>query len=337
VKVIVFTSKPSLIGKLKNLEKTSLFEFRISDPKELKKTITEAEGDTLVYLDTSAFTESQITRTLKSSQEQQLFRLGVLDETGSVDDPGNLIHLGAVDYLSKKTVQQGITASRLNKALSFCGFKEREEAEQAKPDSNWKLSGTSWKNVKSGQEYTFCFMFIEIDLIDEWKNKSGRRHLDEVKAAFQKHVQEFADSLSGKIWMWMDLGGLILFPFNGKTCEAILGGIRLVLSKPIISAEKYPYHTTISYRLALHIGNTTYRARGHTGTIISDTVNYLFHLGHKFAKPGNFYLTEPVARYIPESLRECFIPADSFEGLAISRMRLPVDPARRPVRQTARQ
>ena len=331
MKVIVFSTKQSLIGKLKPVEKTRLFDYRTADPKDLKKTLADAQGQALVYLDTSQFTLAQITRTLKTSVENNAFRIGIIDGAGTIEDPGTLFHLGAVDYLSKKIVQQGVSAPRFQKAISFCDFEEISEEETARkaPESTWKLSGPSWTNVKSGNEYTFCFMFVEIDLKDEWKNKSGRAHLDEVKAAFQKHVQKFAGALSGKIWMWMDLGGLILFPFDGKRCDPILDGISLILNRPIISAEEYRYHTTISYRLALHIGNTIYRSRGNTGTIVSDTVNFLFHLGQKFAQPGNFYLTEPVTRFIPEKFEECFVPAGTFEEIPISRMRLPVSRARR--------
>lgn len=311
---------------MKSLEKSRLFEFRFAHPKELKKTLTETGARTLIYLDASEYTLAQITRTIKNTAEDDPFRIGIIDSAGSIDDPAGLLHIGAVDYLSKNLLQQGVTGPRLQKAVSFCVFEETPEEDLARitPESDWKLSGTSWKNVKSGQEYTFCFMFIENDLIDEWKNKSGRAHLDEVKAAFQKHVQQFAAALSGRIWMWMDLGGLILFPFDGKRCDPILDGIRLILNRPIISAEEYKYHTTITYKLALHIGNTIYRSRGNTGTIVSDSVNFLFHLGQKFAKPGNFYITEPVTRYIPENLKSCFVSAESFEGIPISRMRLPV-------------
>ena len=331
MKVVVFSTNQPLIGKLKPLEKSRHFDYQTADPDSLKKILTKANGQTLVYLDASQFGQTQINKTLKESVKTDAFCVGIIDSAGVIDDPGNMFHLGAVDYLSKKTVQRGVTTQRVQKVISYCDFNETPEEEKVNtyPEPVWKLSGSSWKNVKSGQEYTFCFMFVEIDLIDEWKNKSGRAHLDEVKAAFQKHVQQFAQALSGRIWMWMDLGGLILFPFDGKRCEPILDGIRLILNRLIISAEAYTYQTSIGYRLALHIGNTIYRTRGETGTIVSDAVNFIFHLGQKFAQPGNFYLTEPVTRFIPEQLKECFVSAGLFEEIPISRMRLPVNPVRR--------
>ncbi|MBN1686061.1 MAG: hypothetical protein JW852_05375 [Spirochaetales bacterium] len=331
MKLYVSTARQSIISKFKPLEKSRLFELSITNPKELKKCLADTAGSTLVYIDVSTSNKAQITKLLKESAGDSQYRVGIVDETGVVDDPGQLFHQGAVDYISKKALQGGITAARLKKAFSFCNFETAagDNVDVKPPAPEWRLSGSSWANVKSGQEYTFCLMFVEIDLIDEWKNKSGSAHLDEVKAAFQQHVGQFAAELSGKIWMWMDLCGLILFPFDGERCDQILGGMRLILNRAIISAEKYDYHTTISYKLAMHIGNTVYRSRGNTGTIVSDTVNFLFHVGHQFAQPGNFYLTGPVARFIPENLRECFVSAGVFEGVPIHRMRLPVSPSRR--------
>ncbi len=332
VRVYIFSARPSVTSRFKSLVKSKLFELRTADPANLKQTFAQEDGYTLAYLDASHFSNAQISRILKESAASDNRRIGIIDGTGAIEDPGRLFHDGAVDYLAKKTLQGNVTASRIQKAISYCNFEQSgmEEAVIAVPTPEWKLSGSSWKNVKSGQEYTFCFMYVEIDQIDEWKNRSGRTHLDEVKATFQNHLKKFAEGISGRIWMWMDLCGVLLFPFDGTRCDPILDCMRLVLNRSIISAEKYLYHTTISYKLALHIGNTVYRSRGNTGTIVSDAVNFLFHIGSQFAEPGNFYLTEPVARFIPKKLKNCFVPAGTFEEVEIKRMRLPVSPQRRP-------
>ena len=242
---------------------------------------------------------------------------------GGVDDPARFFHLGAVDYIGKKLLFQGLSCARVKMAIDTCVYQETESDGSAAMQEDWKLSGRDWKGVRSGQEYTFCFMFVEIDLLNEWKKKSGQTHLDAVKETFQIHMERFANTLSGKIWMWTDLGGLILFPFDGARCDIILESIRLVLNRTIISAEVYRYHTDITYRIVLHIGNTIYRSRGNTGTIVSNSVNFLFHLGNKFAESGNLYLTEPVRRFIPDGFKDCFVPVDTFEGVPIIRMRIP--------------
>lgn len=328
MKIIVCTENRSLIKAFKAIDKSRTFDLETAAPGNVKQVLADNRESALVYLDASVFSTTQIRRFLKAPALEDNYRFGIIDGAGDIDDPATLFYQGAADYISKDLAKQGITVARLKQAVSYCDFSETlpEAPLKAALKDDWKLSGRSWAGVKSGEEYTFCFMYIEIDLIDEWKNKSGHRHLDEVKAAFQQHVNHFAEGLSGRIWMWMDLYGVILFPFDGKRCDPILEAMRLVLNRTIISAEQYEYTTTISYKIALHIGNTIYRSRGNTGTIISDSVNFLFHVGHQFAKPGNFYLTEPVSRFIPRSLEDCFLPAGTFEGIPIVRMRLPVTP-----------
>ncbi len=321
--VLVFTTSVSLRNAFKAVDKSRSFTIHTEDPKRFRKTLTALRGNTLIYLDASQFSETQITRALKDQTIGEQVRIGIVDKTGIIEDPASLFQQGAVDYLPKALLQRGITATRLKKAVSFCDFTEvqAEEPATTQEKADWILSGTSWSGIKSGNEYTFCLMYVEIDLIDEWKNKSGSTHLDEVKAAFHQHMEQFADEFSGKIWMWMDLYGLILFPFDGKKCDQIIECMRLILNRTIISAEKYNYTTTISYTLVLHIGNTIYKSRGNTGTIVSDTVNFLFHTGHQFAEPGNLYLTEPVHQFIPQCLADCFLSSGTFEGVSIRRMR----------------
>lgn len=322
-KVVVFSSKKPLLSKLDNLKKIRLFSYSAEDPENLKSRLAAETDAILVYLDATQFAEAEIKKLLVS--QKNLVRFAIIDSTGVISDPAKHFHLGAVDYIGKGLFQKGVTGKRIKDVVDFCDFPQdhTQDAPAAPSPDRWRLSGKSWKNIKSGQEYTFCFMFVEIDLIDEWKQKSGQAHLDEVKAIFEKHMQDFAEQLSGKIWMWTDLGGLILFPFDGERCDAILPAIRLVLNRTIISAERYKYNTLISYRIALHIGNTTYKSRGNTATIVEDSVNFLFHLGHQFAQPGNFYLTEPVVPFIPEGLEDCFVPTGEFEDIEIRRMRLP--------------
>ncbi|MBP7583491.1 MAG: hypothetical protein KBA61_05635, partial [Spirochaetes bacterium] len=37
-----------------------------------------------------------------------------------------------------------------------------------------------------------------------------------------------------------------------------------------------------------HVGNTVYRVRGDTGSIISDSINSIFHLGQKYAPDSSY-------------------------------------------------
>jgi hypothetical protein len=95
----------------------------------------------------------------------------------------------------------------------------------------------------------------------------------------------------------------------------------LMLNQRLISAEEFCYDFLVSFRVALHIGNTVYQLRGDTGTIVSDSINSIFHLGQKFAEPGSLYLTEDVRPLLPAGLEKSFVSEGIYEGREILRMR----------------
>ena len=73
------------------------------------------------------------------------------------------------------------------------------------------------------------------------------------------------------MWIWNNFEGLILFPFNGKTCDAILACFRMILYRKMTCVEKLSFNTLFSFRIALHIGSTVYERRGNTKNIISNS------------------------------------------------------------------
>jgi hypothetical protein len=61
--------------------------------------------------------------------------------------------------------------------------------------------------------------------------------------------------------------------------------------------------------------------RGNTGTIVSDTINFTFHLGTRYARPGSLYITKPVYDHTHPGLKDLFVKDDPFEGREVYRMR----------------
>ena len=78
---------------------------------------------------------------------------------------------------------------------------------------------------------------------------------------------------------------------------------------------------TKHFRLSLHVGNTTYREGSDRETLVSDLVNYLFHLGTKFTHPGEFVFTADIGHCCPHGLRSCFEYQGSYRSHEIWRMK----------------
>ena len=291
--------------------------------KELKKLLGSIEGGSFLYVDIGTIKEAERKKLLKSLEKLTTCSWGIIDPKGSVKDVAEYFHAGSSDYIGKDLIKAGIDAKRVKAALLF---REPEFAESPvkKEKRDYLISGRDWKSIKAGNEYTFCLMFIEVDNKKDVKNLYGGDQVYEFLKIFQNYVQTAVAPIQGRIWMWQDWGGLILFPFDGETCDAILASVRLVMNRHIISAEIFDIDILISYRIVLHLGNTVYNARGETGKIISDAINSIYHLGQKFADNSNFYLTKDVADFVPKGLEKLFLPAGEYEGREILRMRLPI-------------
>lgn len=328
VNLYLFSDSQSTFKKLSQTRKTKALTLTVLPFSDLDKQFKKNGFADAVYVDLSKKNDAAVKKALTALSKQKDIICGVIDPEGRITDPATLFHDGFADYLGKNTLAQGLDAKRLNRVLTFArrNLPQAEEPEeQAAALSDIISSGKGWKYVKPGTEYTFCFMFVELDLTYEWKNKSGKIHLSKVSADFLKFIQKSVEPYQGNVWLWGEFGGIILFPFDGTSVDAIQLCYKLILNRTIISVEDFRYSTPVSIRMALDIGNTVYQKRGETGGIVSDTINFMFHLGKKFLPPGNFYLTDRSRRYIPKGMGGCFQKAGVFENVEIYRMRLPAN------------
>jgi len=291
---------------------------------ELKKFLAGPARGCFIYVDISSFKSAERQRVIKSLAKVDHLIYGFIDPKGEVEDAAGLFHEGASDYIGKELFKKGVPLKRFARVVDFRSAVAGEDEEGGAPVCEYILSGGKWEDIRPGNEYTFCFMYIELDKSKASKKTFGDGAMDNPLEPFVNFVERGITPAGGKIWMWNDFGGLILFPFDGKRIDAILACFRMILSRKIFSIEESGFNSLVSYRIVLHLGNTIYRGKGETGTIISDSINSTFHLVHKFAEPGNFYLTREVFEYSPAPLKQMFVPAGSFEGREIMRMRNPL-------------
>ena len=181
----------------------------------------------------------------------------------------------------------------------------------------------SWDGVKNRGTYTFCFFFIELIPSSDWQGRASDSHQEKMRDAFHDLVEAKVKEYDGRIWMWNEWGGVVLFPFDGESCPAVELGMRMLLNRVILSLEGGPFHGILEYRMAFHIGSSQYKTRGQTGDIISDDVNFIFHLGKKKAAPGALYLSDSVYEILNPRQRSLFEEDGSFEGHASFKMSSP--------------
>ncbi len=316
MRVYVFGSlKPHpAFSKLK--PKDAEIEF-ISIAK-IKKTISSIPAGSIVYVDLSVCKTAEVARTIKLLEGQKHILWGIIDGKNFIKDPADLFHRGAADYVGKEAIKSRISSARLQRVLSFRNIEVAEEPAVA-TISNCVPSGKDWSGVRDGKEYTFCLLYFELDNQAELKKNASDRQVKERSQVVHDFLERSMVQLGGKVWIWAGFGGVVLIPFDGEHCDAVLAAVRMQINRTIISIEGCRLGLKVSYRLALHLGNTVYRTRGETGTIISDSINSLYHLGQKFAKPGDLLITEEMERFIPPGIQDLFVNAGVYEGRCIFR------------------
>ena len=299
--------------------------IKIEPADSILKKISEQAYEDFYYFDISSISDADLKKITNKLKKMQELKYGIIDSKSNIVDIAELFHSGMTDYIGKSLLKEGITKKRFTAIEEFVEthFKKPEPKtepnKEAKPQ--YKISGPTWKDIKSGEEYTFTMMFIEIDNAKKIKSTYGEHKFNKFTQDFAEYLEENLSDLQGQLWMWMDFGGLILFPFNGKKCNAILPAFKMMIDAPLISFEDFEYEFDFTFRIAIHIGDTVYKKRGNTGTIVSDAINSIFHLGQKFAKPNSMYITEDAFEFIPEQINDLFIDDGIYEKRVQYRLR----------------
>lgn len=247
-------------------------------------------------------------------------RFGVVDPGGRVDDPVLLLARGARDYLGPGIAKTKLPTKRFVELLEPIEAKPRRP-EDAPGLTLYKPSGAGWGGVEAGSEYTFGMLFAHLDETTIRRETLSSQRLEKTTRLFRDLLEQNVDPFGGRIWIWRDTGGLVLFPFDGSTSAGILPALRMHLNRRLIAVEEFAASTEVSFRLVHHIGSTEYRPRGRTGTVVSDAVNIVFHIGDRYAPAGSMVATDTSMHFATSKLRKFFRPDETFEGRRLFRPR----------------
>jgi len=288
-----------------------------------------ARPPALLYVDSGSLAKRRLA-SVSAALPAGRAGFGIVDPAGEVADPAQALREGAADYLGPKLCRAGVTAARLEAALAAPAsaspaVKAAANGRRKKEcgDPSRANSSRDWKSVRPGCEYLFHMLYVELDGLKDTGLRSAESTVGRLIAYFQSAVERAVAAQRGRLWIWTDFAGIVLFPSAVPADAATAACLRFMLSRRMVSMDQNIQKLLFSYRLVLIDGTTVYRERGRTATIISDSVNSLSHIGAKYAKPGNFYLAEPLADRIAPGLRKCFAPAGAYEGTKLVKLKLP--------------
>jgi hypothetical protein len=330
LRILVFSRNRKLPERLRlRRRKGVVDEVGFAGLEEFRRRLKSVDTPTLCYLDVSSIEANKIPQYLRSLRKAEKILYGVIDPTGKVKDVAALFHGGAVDYLNRRLLADGAGMGRLNGLLGFVRAVHPAVLETAVDQTgdgrraSYVPSGSDWSSVVPGREYTFSVLFIELDGRESMEKSYAAKNLSIALASFRRYVDGFVNKFGGRVWLWSGYGGVVLFPFDGKSCPALTCGFRLALFKHLYDIEESLFPNFLSFRTALQIDDIPYTEEN-TGHVVSDGLNFIFHLGQQFVRPDNFCVTEEVLQMGHSALQGYFVNAGTFEGRRILRMRLPV-------------
>jgi len=300
-----------------------------------------SEDECISYIDVSNLTESELKKVLaliKNICSDSSW--GIIDTKGTIKDPASLFFEGACDYLGASFFKSSaaVDSKRIKEALLWrkttadskpLSAEENEKADGSGSAKNnffntgIKLPSEStfpgWDKMQSGKNMPFYLLYCSIHGNNQLDARLDAKNLAIVHKRFLSCLDD--NFLTGDGLLWMNSGKdcLFLVPPKVKNIDAAIKScINTIISTPLIVLESLAVSFPLNFIFALHYGSISYKPPGKTGTIVSDAINFVFHLGTRKAEPGRLTISNELPdKTIPVSLQDCFLPAGEFEGRKI--------------------
>jgi hypothetical protein len=325
--IIIFTKKEAALktvlkkpaGSMELLGAAALSEYK---PRE---------GD-IAYLDVTGIAPADIKKTVTQLKKRcRDTPWGIIDPRGS-RDPAAWFFEGASDYAGPDVLKSGMDAKRIKtaagwrSALAGTAKTGKEEpataADAGLPKTGIKLPVVKfpgWKDIPPGKSMPFYLLYCALRGKTNFSTRLGDAAYAQVHKRLLAYLYQNLQEADGLIWMDSGKDCLFLIPPKAQNAEAAATVcMRLLLSAPLIAIETLGLSIPVNFVFSLHYGQVSYKPPGKTGTVVSDAVNFIFHLGAKKAEPGRLTVSgELPDSTIPKTLKDCFLSAGGYEGRQI--------------------
>ena len=317
---LVSSKNSALLKKALEPEKNTWVKIL---PQILKS--SELEPNDQVYIDISGLSAAEIKKTLGLLGKKDIFA-GIIDPKGTAVDPASFFFMGGCDYIGPALLKKGLDKKRFLSALSKGAAKAKNTNDPKEKKKTHKMPAVKWegwKSIRTGTTGTFFFLYISLSGKTGLKSAVGEKNFHTVKSKLRDLLQHNLRESDALLWMETEDSCLFLVPPRAANIKAAVESAhKLILNSRLISIEKLDLAAEADFTCALHYGKSIYQTPGKTGSIISESVNYIFHLGTKKAEPGRFTISGDVPEEaIPKGLEDLFLPAGIFEKIPIRHSR----------------
>ncbi|MFW6312721.1 MAG: hypothetical protein ACOC2N_02425 [Spirochaetota bacterium] len=307
-------------------ERSRTYSVEFMSPDRVKDAFAHADTvpDSFLYLDADGTDSRTLKRRIRSLRDARPYRYGIIDPGDNVADVAELFQNAAADYVNARLLSAGVSTARLRRVVEFEPIPVLRSVNNHVPEHESHqiiASGTDWSGVREGDQYTFVMLYAGIDQAGDLRRTLSGSLLGSLRRRFSSMLENAFADFNARVWMWKEDEGLLLMPFDGRQIDAIVPALRLVLNRAPVNVDEFSRYGDLSWRIALHLGNTTYRSGGRTGEIVSESLNFLFHLGSQFVEPGGLAVTAPCYPLMPGGIRPLLNHRGEFESVHIYTLR----------------
>jgi len=293
------------------------------------------DGD-ITYLDISDSSDEELKKTLPHLKKCcHNTPWGIIDIKGIVKDTAALFFEGASDYLGPGFLKekQEMDSKRIKEVLAWrknyvsaaSSIAEDTERSTGTAGGSFLKSGIKlpaasafpgWKKMQVGKSMPFYLLYCALQGKTALDARLDEKVIHQIHKKFLTRLVDDLEEADGQLWMNTGKDGLFLIPPRAKCVEAAIKAcVGLVISAPQIVFETLNIGMPANFVFALHYGSISYKPPGKTGTIVSDAINFVFHLGAKKSEPGRLTLSGELPDVtVPQNLQDLFISAGEFEG-----------------------
>jgi hypothetical protein len=290
-------------------------------------------GD-ISYLDIAAFTGPELKKALALLKRRCKDSAWGIIDPGDGADPAAFFFEGASDYLGSKILKAGADKKRFKAALSWKAAGEGKTAPPGKktPGAGKEKPGgepffskpgklpagkfAGWNSVGAGSTSPFFFLYVSLSGKTSLRSRLGEGAFKLLMGRLRNFLIPGFQDAKALLWMETETNCLFLIPPKAEYAKiAVTEALKILMGTPMITLETFGLSVPADFTFALHYGKTQYRAPGKTGTVVSDAVNFIFHLGAKRAESGRLTLSDDVpGEAFPPELADMFTEAGAFEG-----------------------
>jgi len=307
----VFSRDPAAAGLFRG---RSLPEVRLQDPDALPACACAPED--LVYLDTAGMDEGAYKKNLRRLKALgAAASWGVIDSADLEDDPASLFQEGAADYIGRSLLQPGLAGSRIKRVIEYVRRSVPGVVPVAPQDAAGAPAFPGWSRIKPGADYEFHFLYVGPENQAALKTRLGEGGFTVLRDRLKNYLVQALASADALVWMQSEASLLLLLPVEAdRSARIVESCLRILLNLPLITYEQLGQEIPLPLIFALHRGHTLFQAPGNTGTVVSEDVNFIFHLGAKKAAAGRLTLSREALRAVPSRLADLFVSSGVFEG-----------------------